>query len=228
MSDLPILRYAALGDSLAAGMHSYVPLFAQHLQRCTGHRVRVDNFARGGFTSAQILAGLRGSVRVRDAVAAADVVTVNGGGNDLLPARVQFELAGDVQSIVDAIDRLAERLDHLLREIVSVRGSARGVVTMDLYQPFVAAEIQAGTFETMAGHLRAANARLRAVAAVHGIPVAGVHLALNGDDGRTDAARAGYLWLDGIHPSAAGARAIADALGRVELPLDRTDYAGRP
>lgn len=226
MPDLPRLHYAALGDSLAAGMHSYVPEFAQHLQRRTGRGVRIENFARGGFTTAQILAGLRRPGRVRAAVSSADVVSVNGGGNDLLPSRVHFELAGDVQSIADAVDQLASRLYRLLGEIVAVRGGGHGVVTMDLYQPFVGAEIKAGTFDIMAGHLRAANDRLRAVAAQFGIPVADVHAALNGPDGRTDAARAGYLWVDGIHPSGTGARAIGAALARLDLPMDRASCVG--
>ena len=208
----PDLRYVALGDSLAGGLHSYVPAYARLIEARTEASLHVDNRARNGWTSAQILAQVTRDRALRDAIAAADIVTVNAGGNDLLPARVQFELVGDPDCIAVAVERFAERFAALLDEIVGLRASAHGIVTMDLYQPFVAAEIQVGAFEVMAAHVADANSRIRAAAGSHGIPVARVHATLNGPDGRTDAARAGLLWFDGIHPSAAGAEAIAGAL----------------
>ena len=209
------LRYVALGDSLAAGLHSYVPVYARLIERHVSSSLRIDNRARNGWTSQQILSLVTRSSGLRDALARADIVTVNAGGNDLLPARVQFEMCGDIDCITDAVGRLEDRFSSLLSEIVSLRGTGAGIVTMDLYQPFVAAEILAGTFDEMAAHVADANNRIRSAAAVFGIPVARVHSTLNGPDGRSDAGRAGLLWLDGIHPSAAGAEAIAAALFQV-------------
>lgn len=215
------ITYVALGDSLATGVGattSYVEEFADSLRTDTGVDVTVTNLAIDGWTSEDLLASLRDDAGVRDAVAGADLVTLDIGGNDVLhalPAYLTDTCGGDdnLQCLRDAATTFATRWDDILDELLALRdGAPAGILTLDLYQPFVGDERLADDLDTLRPTLDAVNAAINDAAAARGIPVAQVHAAFHGEDGTADPTASYLISVDGLHPSNAGHRLIADAL----------------
>lgn len=212
--------YVALGDSIAAGAGSstsYVDEFAEHLETARDRDVTVTNLARSGWTSEDLLAALRSDPAVRKAVAGADLLTWNVGGNDLLEVLADLDTRtgelGDLEPVRTAVERLKTRWDAIVAELVELRRDDTVVLrTMDVYHPFVAEHREVGVFDTLAPFLDEVNDHLGATAGQHGIRVAEVHQAFNGPEGTTDPDSEGLLAPDGLHPSGDGQRLIAELL----------------
>ena len=208
------------------GDASYAPWLARHLEEATGRRVTVVNRAVSGWTTRDVLALVRRNPDVRAALADADLVTVNAGGNDLLPLRLRYGLGtcggSDGQACLrSGVSRFATRWENLLDEIVEARGHSDGVAVADLYHPSVDLERSLGTFGVSKHHLGEANRRLRTAATARGMPVAAVYAAFNGGDGQEDPGKRGLVGLDGVHPTVRGAEVIAGtfaALNLIPLP----------
>jgi lysophospholipase L1-like esterase len=87
--------YVALGDSWPAGAHcgycrTFVGLYADGLARQTGHRIRFTDLTQAnipgtdvGQTSNSLLSDLRSDRKTQQAVAAADIIVISTGANDL-------------------------------------------------------------------------------------------------------------------------------------------------
>lgn len=93
--------YTALGDSIAYGtgatdQYGYTDMFNEHLTRINGTG-QYFNLSADGVTSSMLSTALYNSDQVQGAVAAADVITISIGGNDLLG----LFLSGFGQLIVD-------------------------------------------------------------------------------------------------------------------------------
>lgn len=220
-----VVRLVVLGDSVAApgqGEASYAPWLARHLEEVTGARVTVINKAVSGWTTRDVLALVRRNPDVRMALAEADVVTVNAGGNDLLPLRLRYGLGtcggSDGEECLRAgVQGFATRWENLLDEIVEARGSSDGVAVADLYHPSVELERSLGTFQVSKHHLDEANRRLRRAADDRAMLVADVYAAFNGTDGQDDPGRQGLVGIDGVHPTVRGAEVIAGAFAALDL-----------
>jgi lysophospholipase L1-like esterase len=90
--------YVALGDSWPSGAHcgycrTFVGLYADALAAKTGRKIRFTNLTQSsvpgtgrGQTSKSLLADLRSDPKTRRAVAAADIIVISTGANDLEPA----------------------------------------------------------------------------------------------------------------------------------------------
>lgn len=212
--------YVALGDSIATGAAattSYVEEFASRVEGNLDRNVAITNLARNGWTSADLLRALRTDPAVREAVAGADLITWNIGGNDLLRVleTTGAEAPGDedTEQVGATVDELKARWDEIVAELADLRRDDTVVLrTMDVYHPFVAQHRQAGVFETLAPFLDEVNAHLAATEGEHGIRVAEVHAAINGAEGLTDPAAKDLLAVDGVHPSDTGQRLIAELL----------------
>lgn len=213
-----VLRYVALGDSLASGMGgepSYADFYARDLQRRTRVPVELTNLGRPGWTSAQLLEALRSSDMFRHAVAQADVVTWDIGANDIIRAtlRVGTGTCGgtdDLRCVRETTRDFATRWDAVVDELVALRrDSDVPLRTFDLYRPFIPPE--ARTDEILA-QLGAMNATITASAQRDGVEVAAVADAFTGSfDELLDA--------DGLHPSRQGHRLIARLLLGLGVPL---------
>lgn len=83
---------------------------------------------------------------------------------------------------------------------------------MDICNPYVASDMQKGIFDTVEPYLDEVNNYIRSMASANGIPVANVHQAFNGSDGKTDPGTLGLIGVDGFHPNDAGHKVIADQL----------------
>jgi lysophospholipase L1-like esterase len=215
------LDYVALGDSLATGAGaatSYVEEFADLLRDDTGAEVEVTNFAVDGWTSADLLASLRDDDGVQAAVADADLVTVDIGGNDLLrvlPAYASGTCGGDdnLACLEHAADQFSANWSELLDELLALReGDPDGVLTMDLYQPFGHDDRLGDDLDRLRPFLAAVNDTIVTEARARDVRVAEVFRAFHGDDGLGLPADAGLISVDGLHPSNEGHRLIADTL----------------
>lgn len=212
--------YVALGDSIAAGAGSrtsYVEELAARVETQLDRDVAVTNLARSGWTSADLLEALRGDPAMRKAVAGADLVTWDVGGNDLLAVLDEIDTTPggveNLQPVRTAVETLKTNWDEIVAELVELRRDDTVVLrAMDVYHPFVTEHREAGLFDTLAPFLDEVNAHLGATDGQHGIRVAGVHQAFNGPDGTTEPASEGLLAPDGLHPSERGHRLIADLL----------------
>lgn len=212
--------HVALGDSIAAGAGSstnYVDEFAARVETELDRDVAVTNLARSGWTSADLLEALRTDPGTRKAVADADLVTWNVGGNDLLYALDEIDTTtgqvGDLKPVRTAVETLKTHWDEIVAELVELRRDDTVVLrTTDVYHPFVAEHREAGLFDTLAPFLDEVNAHIADTEGRHGIRVAGVHEAFNGPEGTADPASEGLLASDGLHPSEAGHRLIAELL----------------
>lgn len=186
----PVGSYAALGDSFTAGRDSvdaerWADLLAAGMRR-VNPRLRYENLAVDGATSAAVLAG-----QVGPALALApDFVTVICGANDVLLA-TRPDLAG----YAERIDRILRRLREGAPEAMLVTATApEGWQFMEL-RPRTERRLVAATTE-LNDITRAAAARYEVLC----LPVAG-HPALR--DPETFSA-------DGLHPSSLGHRLVAE------------------
>lgn len=216
--------YVAIGDSLATGAgaeRGYAERYAELLDANTEATLRFENLARDGASSADLLAALRGAPGLAEALSGADVVTINIGGNDLLGAQQLIAMGQCVDDacLHEVVDTFAENWDVIIAELDALVPADAELVTMDLYNPFVAEMRALGVLERLTPFLHKVNAHIRHSAAQHGMTVVPVHDAFNGDDGMGDPVVGGLIAPDRVHPSDAGHAAIAELiLGATELP----------
>ena len=211
------LRYVALGDSLSSGMdgidggRSYPDAYAQLLRRRTGRKVALTNLGVPGWNSTDLLNALRHDTTMRDAVAAADIVTWDIGGNDLIEAAARSSMgACEVRQCLDDAHRtFVQNWSAIVDELVSLRRSPRvRLRVIDLYTPFATVR---GVYKDEAlAALAAMNAVIHAEDGRRGVRVADVSQAFTAASSRQ------LIDEDRLHPTAAGHRLIAQQLLAVD------------
>jgi lysophospholipase L1-like esterase len=212
------VRLVALGDSLATGTGAatgYPAELAELIRTDAGSQVEVVNLAVDGWTTADLLGALQTDEVMREEIGRAHVVTVGIGGNDLLRARLAYELGrcggpDGLACLEQAVVDIEEGLDEILAAITDLAPADARVRTMDLYHPFVAEDARRGNLELLLPILDAVNQAIHEVAGRHRVPVAEVNAAFNGPDGTDDPVEAGLISEDRRHPSDAGHRLIAE------------------
>lgn len=140
-------NYVALGDSLAVGVganRGYVDRYADYIQADTGAQVEVTNLGQSGQTSSQLLYALRNGSSLRQALSAADVVTLNIGFNDLAHAGEAYENgtcggADGQDCLRAAVQTFEENWDAIIVELLSLRSTSNTIIrTAGLgYTPYV-------------------------------------------------------------------------------------------
>ena len=212
----PPLRYVALGDSLASGMdgiengRSYADAYARLLERRTKREVKLTNLGVPGLNSTDLLGALRSSEQMRAAVASADVVTWDIGGNDLIEHAVQISAgtcggSDGLACLSEGRVAFAERWSAIIRELSALRRSPRvRLQTFTLYRPF--ATIRGVRADALLRELDARNAIISDSDALPGVAVADVA------DAFTQGQQTDLIDEDGLHPTRTGHRAIAQAL----------------
>jgi lysophospholipase L1-like esterase len=222
-------NYAALGDSLAAGytsLEGYVPRYARHVQADTGIQVNANDLGQPGWTSSDLLNGLRTDAQLRNAVSAAEVVTWDIGGNDLKVA-YQSYLANNCggsdnqDCLRNAVATFKTNWDAIISEILLLRDPNKTILrTMDVYNPFVAEQQALGNFGTVKPYLDDVDAYIQSSSQLKGIPCAKVYLAFNGPAGTDDPILKGLIAIDGFHANDIGHDRIATLLrGLAYAPL---------
>lgn len=211
------LQYVALGDSLASGMGgepSYADFYRRGLEQMTGQPVDLTNLGRPGWTSTQLLQALRSNAEFRNAVANADVITWDIGGNDIVQAVIRNgtgTCGGDdgLRCMRQTARRFAERWNAVIDELVALRRSDDVALrTFDLYSPFIYPDART---EPIMDQLGAMNGTITASQGRDGVEVAPVAKAFAG-------APDPLLDDDGLHPSRKGHRVIARLLLELDTP----------
>jgi len=217
----PSWQYAALGDSLAAGLIAqmgYVPRYATYVNTDTGATVTTLNLGIPGWKSGDLLNALQTDPAFRNQVSGAQVVTWDIGGNDLASAHDSFvnNTCGgpDNQDCLrSAVSTFETNWDAIVVELLKLRDPSKTILrTMDIYNPYVASDMQAGRFTTIEPYLDQVNTHIHDNANANNIPVAEVHTGFNGADGMTDPGTLNLIAADGFHPNDAGHKVIADQL----------------
>lgn len=220
-SSAPTWQYAALGDSLASGalaQQGYVPRYATYLNTDTGSNITTLNLGIPGWHSGDLLNALQNDPIFRNQVSGAEIVTWDIGGNDLANAHdsyVQKTCGGpdDQDCLRTAVANFQTNWDAIVVELLKLRVPSKTILrTMDIYNPYVAADTTSGIFTTIEPYLDQVNSHIQANAQANSIPVAAVHLAFNGSAGTVDPIAAGLIASDGFHPNDAGHKVIADQL----------------
>lgn len=214
-------KYTALGDSLAFGAlasQGYVPRYASYVNTDTGSNVETTNLGVVGWKSSDLLSSLQNDQTARGLLQNSQVITFDVGGNDLSGARDSFKSntcggADNQDCLRNAVVTFKENWDGIVGQLVALRSTGKTIIrTMDIYNPFVAADTQAGHLDLLEGYLDQVNSYIHSSAQAQGISVANVHQAFNGADGKQDAGAHGLLGVDGFHPNDAGHKLVADQL----------------
>jgi lysophospholipase L1-like esterase len=220
-SSAPTWQYAALGDSLAAGALAqlgYVPRYATYVNTDTGSNVTTLNLGIPGWHSGDLLNALQNDPIFQNQVSGAEIVTWDIGGNDLANAHDSFvqKTCGGTDNqdcLRTAVATFQTNWDAIIAELLKLRAPSKtNLRTMDIYNPYVAADTASGIFTTIEPYLDQVNSHIQTTAQTNGIPVAAVHLAFNGAAGTQDPIAAGLIASDSFHPNDAGHKLIADQL----------------
>lgn len=215
-----VWSYVALGDSLAAGTgasyEGYVDRYAAYLESDTGVRVNVNNLGQNGLTSPELLFALRSDPSWRQAIGAADVLTINIGINDLGRAVQAYEnrTCGGTDNqdcLRTAVQTVKGNWNAITAELLSLRSTSDTIIRAAGlgYTPYLdtgeAPDSRSGdgglddlrVFKT---YLDEVNGYIATVASANDIPLTEVHL------------DKGYISQDGVHPNDEGYEVIAERL----------------
>ena len=217
----PSWQYTALGDSLADGLiaqQGYVPRYATYVNLDTGANVTTTNLGVPGWHSGDLLNAIQNDTDTRNNITDAQVLTWDIGGDDLANAHDNFTKgtcggADNQDCLRNAVATFEQNWNAIISNILKLRTTSNTIIrTMDIYNPYVASDMQAGIFDTVEPYLDEVNNYIHSTASANNIPVANVHQAFNGADGKTDPGTLGLIALDGFHPNDAGHKVIADQL----------------
>lgn len=217
----PTWPYTALGDSLADGVlaqQGYVSRYATYVNMDTGANVNTTNLGVPGWHSGDLLNAIENDTAFRTSISGAQVVTWDIGGDDLANAHDHYTQGtcggpDNLDCIRTAVMTFEQNWSAIISNLMKLRSTSNTVIrTMDVYNPYVASDMKAGTFDTLEPYLDEVNNYIHSTAAAAGIPVANVHQAFNGSDGKTDPGTLGLIAVDGFHPNDAGHKVIADQL----------------
>ena len=214
-------QYLALGDSLADGVlaqEGYVARYESYVNIDTGANVHTTNLSVPGWHSGDLLNAIKTDQEFRDDITNAQVLTWDIGGDDLANAHDNFTKGtcggtDNQDCLRNAVATFKQNWDSIISNILQMRSTSNTIIrTMDIYNPYVNSDMQAGIFDTVEPYLDDVNNYIHSTAQANGIPVADVHQAFNGADGKTDPGTLGLIAVDGFHPNDAGHKVIADQL----------------
>lgn len=217
----PTWSYTAMGDSLADGIlaqQGYVQRYATYVNTDTGANVNTTNLGVPGWHSGDLLHAIENDTAFRSSLQGSLVITWDIGGDDLANAHDHFTQGtcggpDNQDCIRTAVMTFEQNWSAILTNIQKLRSTSDTILrTMDVYNPYVASDMKAGIFDTLEPYLDEVNNYIHSTSAAAGIPVANVHQAFNGSDGKTDPGTLGLIAVDGFHPNDAGHKVIADQL----------------
>ncbi len=217
-STASVRHVLGLGDSVTAGSAcgcvDFVRLLAHELSARTGHAVSATNRGRGGQTSAQLLALVRGDDDTRADVRGADTVLVTIGANDLLPALQGWDDGRcDEACARRDVGAVTARVADVVREVLAIRaGRPTRVLVTDYWNVFEDGDVaRADRGEAYLGWsdrlTRAFDAALCPKVVAAGATCLDLYAPFKAADGSADPTA--LLAGDGDHPNAAGHALIA-------------------
>lgn len=215
----PTLSVVALGDSVVSGEGcdcTYVSEYAAGLGASEGAAVRTVNFGQGGETAAGLADRLRSETHMRTEVAAADIVLITVGANDLWGAHDTWQEKGgcDTTCYQPEVDTMAVALKDVLTQVRTIDGRpGPQILVTNYWNVFEAGEIARQTYgegflEWTDEVTRAANTAICDEATKQQVRCVDVDSAFVGQG----ADPTPLLAEDGDHPNAAGTALIARVL----------------
>ncbi|RNM14556.1 SGNH/GDSL hydrolase family protein [Nocardioides pocheonensis] len=213
------VRVVGLGDSVMAGTNCGCAGLAEEYGSALGSRdgdhVLVTNLGVGGTVTDDLLENLQGDTATRSAIAAANVVLVTIGANDLLPELDEWRSEGcDDACFSGPAARMGRNLTKILAAVDAVQAGHRATVLVtDYWNVFTDGDVARSTggqaqVEWSADITAAANDQICAAARSAGdtcVDLVPVFKPSGADPTR-------LLASDGDHPNAAGVQAIVAAL----------------
>lgn len=216
------LRVLGLGDSVMAGTNcdcaGLVEEYADALGRRTRRAVHVDNLGANGAVTSDLLDDLTFDDRTRALAAAADVVVVTIGANDLVPQLRTWQASGcPATCFATAAREVGHRLSRILSALRAARGGRSDhVLVTDYWNVFRDGEValDADGPRERAWSVRvtdAANGAICRAARNEGATCVDLVAPFEGSGDRDPTP---LLADDGDHPNAAGMKVIVAALMR--------------
>ncbi|MFC3883556.1 GDSL-type esterase/lipase family protein [Bacillus songklensis] len=204
--EVPILSYAAIGDSLTAGVGSsfFAPGFVGRYARMTEHELNShvcpNIVARAGYTTGDVLRSLKHPY-VRERLKRANIITITAGGNDLIQAGRQFARMKQEDALFEALAKCRENMSEIVHTIYEYKHEVHEpfiIRIVDLYNPLPEVAL-AGRW------VRLFNRHIDSFSGHPHIKVAKIYDAFK---------RSLDEWLspDGIHPNGKGYEHIAETL----------------
>jgi lysophospholipase L1-like esterase len=209
----------ALGDSVPRGTNCdckpYPPLTADKLTSSTGHTVASTNDSVAGATTSSVLQQVTSDHDVDAHLAAADVVEVEVGANDVAHTT---KCGVDVGCYTPRIPALEENLAAIVRRVHELAaGHHILVVLLDYWSVWLGgkyAKAKGAAYVAAAEEMTdKVNAVIKSTAAKSGSAYVDLRAAFKGPDYAFDETH--YLSNDGDHPNAAGHEQIAAAAEKV-------------
>lgn len=216
------LTVVGLGDSVTAGSAcdcaDYVARYAAQVPASAGGPARAVNLGVGGLTSAQLLADLKGQGPMPLQVAAADVVLVTIGANDLVPLQDTYAASGCPAACSSpAVQAVARNLTGIVAQVKALRGGhPTRILVTDYWNVFEDGDVATADhgpsyLAWSDGLSRRLNAALCPAVEGAGATCVDLYAPFKGDGARNPTS---LLAGDGDHPNAAGHGLIAAALLR--------------
>jgi hypothetical protein len=171
-------------------MAKWPELYAELIEEDIGASVTVHNWGSGEQSSERLLELLHNNPNLRRQISQADVITVWTGGYTIRKM-ITEESASCSYEEVEAYGR---DIEEILSLIINLRGQKPTIIRLlEFFQPRINVLEKLGILDEKNQCLSDINQRLHQAAAKYDIPVAPVHHAFNGPEGRTDSGEAGYL-----------------------------------
>jgi lysophospholipase L1-like esterase len=218
---MEVWKYVALGDSIPAGFGvdgiSYVNYLADYLRKDYDVRVEVENYARSGAKTSDLLEQLRKNPEIREAIKTADLITLWIGWNDMIYPLSSFEsgVCGGIDNldcIRGTVGQLNANMDAILDEILLLTQTketklylADAAIPPALFNRWV----KIGWFEVLRGAVYESwRSHLVEAAGKRGMNIVRTSQVLNGPGGET--LMEGVIQADGFNFNRAGHKVIAD------------------
>ena len=193
-----------------------MPRYATYINTDTSTNVTTLNLGIPGWHSGDLLSSLQNDPIVRNQVSGSEVVTWDIGGTISqmrTTASPQEPVAAPItRTLRTAVSTFETNLDAILVELLKLRDPSKTILrTMDIYNPYVAADMKAGIFTTIEPYLDEVNNHIHSNA----------QTMYSGRLGPSGVQRRGWnagsgsvnpIAVDGFHPNDAGHKVIADQL----------------
>ncbi|MGG5254183.1 GDSL-type esterase/lipase family protein [Neobacillus sp. SM06] len=201
--------YVALGDSLTAGVGTglFSPGFVQRFRRMAemelDEHVFVQIFAHPGFQTEDILAELDNEF-VQEQIQEADIITITGGGNDLIQAARKYLQDQNEHDFSSALKQSMENFHKMMNKMTNLKKNSSKpyiVRIINLYNPFP-------TDPLAAKWIKKFNQLIKSFSVKNKIAIVQIDKAFKDYEKE-------YLSIDGVHPNDVGHERIAESLHRL-------------
>jgi lysophospholipase L1-like esterase len=205
MPPLSSLRYTAIGDSITAGVgarfhYGYAQRYRDFIEKDRKTRVIFRNAGKPGWTSQQLLHGLKTDTGLIKAIQTADIITCSIGGNDLLQAARVYDKRNHKKAGDLALHAFRRHFLSIHQSIKDIKKSSRTpyiIRYIELYNPLPELELARQWVKKV-------NRIFHQAADSH-TKIAPVYAAFLHHENT-------LLFIDGIHPNDKGHQRIAETI----------------